>query len=78
MIALRARAIFILASVDLGIGVTQLDRNIPHKLVLKTHSLYTRDGFDDGRLAVCDMSNRADIDGGLVLDDLRAQWRKCR
>lgn len=72
MVALWARAVFILTPVDLGVRVTQLDRNIPHKLVLETHSLYTRDGFDDRRLAVCDVSNRTDIDGRLVLNDLRA------
>lgn len=72
MVALWARAVLILTPVDLGVRVTQLDRNIPHKLVLETHSLYTRDGFDDRRLAVCDVSNRTDIDGRLVLNDLRA------
>ena len=72
VVALWARAVLILTPVDLGVRVTQLDRNIPHKLVLETHSLYTRDGFDDSRLAVCDVSNRTDIDGRLVLNDLRA------
>lgn len=59
-----ARALFVVALVDLCVGVTQLDGNVALQLVLETDSLHAGDGLDDSGLSVSDVSNGADIDGG--------------
>lgn len=70
------RAFFIIALVDLGIGITQLDGNVPNQLVLETDSLNAGYGFDDGRFSVSDMTDGANVDGGLPCNDLGSQRRE--
>lgn len=38
--------------------------------------LDARDGLDDGRLAVGDVADGADVNGGLARDDLRREGRQ--
>lgn len=66
-IASRTRASFVVALVDLCVGVTQLDGDVSLQLVLETDSLYTRDGLYDGRFSVSDVSNGTDVDGCCLL-----------
>jgi hypothetical protein len=47
-VASGARALFVVALVDLCICVTELDGNVSLQLVLETDSLNTGDGLDDG------------------------------
>jgi hypothetical protein len=47
-VASGARALFVVALVDLCVCVTKLDGNVSLQLVLETDSLDTRDGLDDG------------------------------
>lgn len=70
-IAGRSRAFLVIALVDLGIRISQLDGDIPLQLVLEPHSLHARDGLDHGTLSMCHVTNGADIDGRLPADDLR-------
>lgn len=69
-VACRARACWAVALVDLGVGVTKLDCDVADKLVLETDGLDARDGFYYCRLAVSDVADGADVDGGLSRDDL--------
>ena len=46
-------------SVDLGIGVAQLDGDVALQLVLEAHRLDARDGFDHSGLAVGHMPDRS-------------------
>lgn len=69
----RARALGVVAPVDFGVGVTKLDGNVADQLVLETNGLYARDGLDNGRFAVSDVTDRSNVDGGLPGDDL---WRQ--
>ena len=39
--ATGARAVFVVTLVDLGVGVTKLDCNVPLKLILEPNSLYS-------------------------------------
>jgi hypothetical protein len=72
-VACWARALGIVTLVDLCVGVTELDGDIPLEFVLETDSLDPGNGLDDGALSVGDVANRADVDGGLTGDDLRRQ-----
>ena len=56
----------LVALVDLGVGIAQLNGDVSLQLVLETHSLHSGDGLDDCGLAVRDVSNRSNIDGGLA------------
>lgn len=47
----RPRASRIAALVNLGVGVTELDRNVSLQLVLESHSLHSRNSFHDSTLA---------------------------
>jgi hypothetical protein len=47
-VASGARALFVVALVDLCVCVTELDGNVSLQLVLETDSLDTRDGLDNG------------------------------
>lgn len=68
----------VVAFVNLGVGITQLDGDISDQLVLETDSLYTRDSLDHGRLSVSDMTNRSDVDSCLSRDNLRSQGGELR
>lgn len=68
-----ARALFVVALVNLCVRVTELDGNVSLQLVLETDSLYTRDGLDDGRLSVSDVTNGSDVDSGLAGDNFGRQ-----
>ena len=50
-------ALFIFASVNLRIGITELDGDIAHQLVLESDSLHARNCLDDGGFSVGDMTN---------------------
>lgn len=76
--ACRARALRIVALVDLGVGITQLDGDISLQLVLETDGLDLGDGLDDGRLPVSDVANGTDVDGGLAGNNFRRQRREFR
>lgn len=69
-VACRARACWVVALVDLGVGVTKLDCDVANKLVLETDRLDARDGFYYCRLAVSDVADGADVDGGLSRNNL--------
>jgi len=43
----------------LGVGITELDGNIPDELILESDGHDTRDGFHDSRFSVSDMSDCA-------------------
>lgn len=66
LVAHRARAAVILALVNFGISIAELDSNVALELVLKADSLHTGDGFDDGRFAVSNMADGTDVDSGLA------------
>ena len=68
-IAGRSRALLVVALVDFGVCVTKLDSNISLQLILESDSLNTRDGLDDGRFSVSDMTNGTDIYRGLSCDN---------
>ena len=61
----RPRALFIVALVDLCIGVPELDGNVPFQFVFEPDCLYSRYGLDDSGLPVGDMPDRADVDCSL-------------
>jgi hypothetical protein len=44
---------------NFGIGVSELDRDIPLKLILETDGEHTRDSLHYGRLSVGNMANSA-------------------
>lgn len=72
-VACWPRALWAVAFVDLGVGITKLDGNIADQFVLETDRLHTRDSLDDSRLAVSDVTNGTDVDSGLPCDNLGGQ-----
>ena len=72
-----SRALSIVALVDLGVGITQLDGDIPLQLVLETNRLHLRDGLDDGRLPVSDVTDGTDVNRSLTRNDIGGQGRQC-
>lgn len=74
LVALRTRAFFPFALVDLCIGVTEFDGNVSDEFVLESDGLDTRDGFDDGGFSVSYVSDGADVDGGLFGNDFGREW----
>mmetsp|Transcript_26170 Transcript_26170/g.53598 ORF Transcript_26170/g.53598 Transcript_26170/m.53598 type:complete len:270 (+) Transcript_26170:912-1721(+) len=64
--------------VDLGVGVPELDGDVPLQLVLETDGLNAADGLHDGGLAVGDVADGADIDGRLPRDHLGRKSRQFR
>ena len=72
--ASRPGALRVVALVDLGVGITQLDGDISDQLVLETNSLDTRNGLDHGGLSVSDVADGSDVDGCLAGDNLGGQW----
>jgi hypothetical protein len=69
----RARALSVVALVDLGVGVTELDGNVALELVLETDRLDTGDGLDNGTLSVGDVTDGSNVDGGLAGDNFGGQ-----
>lgn len=47
---------------NLCVGVTELDGDVSLELVLEPDGQDARDGFDDGGLSVCDMTDGTDVD----------------
>lgn len=78
LVASRTRAGLVVALVDLGIGITQLDGDVSLQLVLETDSLHLRDSLDDRRLSVSDVSDGTNVDRGLARNDLGRQRRQSR
>lgn len=76
-VACRARAFGVVALVDFGVCVAELDGDVALELVLEADRLHARDGLDDGALAVGDVADCADVDGGLARDDLGRQRVQC-
>ena len=62
-VAGRARALLVVALVDLCVCVTQLDGDVSLQLVLEADSLDAGDGLDDGGFAVSDVADGTDVDG---------------
>lgn len=75
-VAARTRACSVIALVDLGVGVTQLDGDVTDQLVLESNCLDTGDGLDDGGLSVSDMTNSTNVDGGLSGNNLGGERRQ--
>lgn len=73
-VACRARALWVVALVDLCVRVTKLDGDVPLQLVLETDCLHAGDGLDDCRLSVGDVTDSSNVDSGLARDDLGRQW----
>ena len=61
----RPLALGVVAAVDLGVGVAELDGDVALQLVLEPDGVDTGQGFDDGRLSVSHMTDGADVDGSL-------------
>lgn len=57
----------------LGIRVTQFDGDITFQFILESDSLDTRNSFNNGRFTVSYVSNSADINGSLALNNLRTE-----
>ena len=57
-----------IALVDLGVGVAELDGDVPLELVLEPDGLHARDGLHHRRLAVGDVADGADVDRRLPAD----------
>jgi len=70
-VAGRPRTLRVIALVYLCVRITELDGDVALEFVLETDRLDTTDGLDDSTLSVSDVSNCADVDGGLAGDDLR-------
>ena len=77
-VACRARALGVVALVDLCVCVTKLDRNVPLQLVLETDGLHTGDSLDNRTLSVGDVANGTDVDGRLPGDNLRGERCEAR
>ena len=75
-VAGRPLALGVVASVDLGVGVTQIDGDVSLELVLESDRVHAGKGLDDRRLAVSDVADGSDVDGGLTADDFRRQGRQ--
>jgi hypothetical protein len=73
-----ARALRVVALVDLCVRITQLNGDITLQLVLETHSLHTRNSLDYRTLAVGDVADGTDVDCGLARYDLGRQWAQLR
>jgi len=61
------------ALVDFGVGVPEVDCDVSDLFVLEFDSMDAGDGFDYSGFTMCDMSNCADVDGGLSADDVRRE-----
>lgn len=72
-VAGRARALGVVALVDLGVRVAELDGDVALELVLEADRLHAGDGLDHRRLAVRDVADGADVDRRLARDDLGRQ-----
>lgn len=75
-VAARTRACSVIALVDLGVGVTQLDGDVTDQLVLESNCLDAGNGLDDGGLSVSDMTNGTNVDGGLSGNNLGGERRQ--
>ena len=69
----RSRALWVIALINLRVGVSKLDGDISDQFVLESNRLHTGDGLDHSRLAVGDMADGTNIDGGLPRNDLGCQ-----
>ena len=68
-VAHRPGAGRVLALVDLGVGVAQLDGDVALELILEHDGVDAGQGLDDGRLAVSHVTDGADVDGRLPEND---------
>ena len=74
LVACRPRALWVVALVNLCIGITKLDGDVPLQLILEANGLDTRDSLDNGTLSVSDMSDGANVDGGLPAYNFGGEW----
>ena len=58
-VAARPRTLLVVALVDLGVGVAELDGDVALLLVLEANGEHARERLDDCRLAVGDVADRA-------------------
>jgi len=61
-----ARGFRIVALINLGVGISQLDGNITFQLILKTDGLHTTNSLDNSRFSVSDVPNGADVNSSLT------------
>lgn len=66
----------LLALIDFGIRVSQLDGNISDFLVSEPDGMNSRDCFNQCAFSMGDMANRAYVDSGLATDDFERQHRE--
>ena len=52
--------------VNLGIGISQFNRNVTFQFVLEADGLDSGDGLDDGGFTVGDVTDCANVDGCLA------------
>lgn len=58
-IANGSLALFVKTPVDFGVGIAQLDGDVPFQLILETDCVNAGEGFDYCRFAVSHMTNSA-------------------
>lgn len=75
-VARRPGTSLVVALVNLRIGITKLDGNVPDQLVLETNGLHAGDGLDDGGLSVGDVADGTNVYGRLPGDNLWGQGRE--
>lgn len=66
------------AMVDFGIRVTQFNCNISFQFIFESNRVDPRNGFDNGRFSVCDMTDYTNIDSCLSANDFWREWRELR
>ena len=66
-------ALLVEAPVDLGVGVAQLDCDVPLELVLEPDGVHAGQGLDEGGLAVGHVADGADVDRGLEKKSIDVQ-----
>jgi len=65
------------ALVQLGVGVTQLDCDVPDLFFEMLHCVHCGDSAHEGTLSVGDVADRANVDGRLTGDYLGRHGRQC-
>ena len=57
----RSRTLLIVTLVDLCVGITEFDGDIPLQLIFEPDGLYARYGLNNGGFAVSDMAYRPNV-----------------
>ena len=64
-VARRPLALGVVAAVDLGVGIAELNGDVALELILTPDGVDAGQSLDDGRLAVSHVTDGADVDGRL-------------